>query len=289
MSESDSGPAVPLIAVVLPTFRSEAVLPAALASLQQQTFRGFEVVISDGASPDGTLAVARAAASALPRLTLDSRPDAGVYDAINRGVRQSVAPWFLVLGSDDRLHAPDTLQRAAEVLTQLPDAAQDPLAPELVYGDVIMVAAHQPGMRAGQRYAGAITPFELPSTNICQQAIFYRRSLFDALGGFDLRYPLYADWAFNLQAGFRRPLQWVDLVVADYSASGLSSARRDEAFIADRPRLVRDGFVAGADKPWLRPHRRRLLRDANWLRRQGRWREAWGHVRAYLQLVRSGR
>jgi glycosyltransferase involved in cell wall biosynthesis len=273
-----------LIAVVVPTFRSAAVLAGLLDSLAAQSYRGFEVVVSDGASDDDTLAMADAARKRLPRLVVDSRPDAGVYDAMNRGVRLSHAPWFIVMGSDDRLHASDTLGTMASILQTLPEPVADPLSPELVYGDVRVMAADQ-GMVAGSRYAGEVRFAELASSNICQQAIFYRRSLFDALGGFDLRYPVYADWAFNLQASFRRPLRWVDLVVADYASTGLSSARRDAHFIAERPTLVREGFLAHGSKPWVKAGRHRLLRDANWLRRHGRWREAWLNVQAYFKLA----
>jgi glycosyltransferase involved in cell wall biosynthesis len=275
----------PLLAVVVPTFRSAGVLPGLLESLAAQRFRGFEVVLSDGASEDGTLALARAAAPKLPALVVDTRPDQGVYDAINRGVRLSSAPWFLVLGSDDRLHATDTLAQAAAVLQALPDPVSDLEASEFVYGDVRMMAANLHGVAAGERYAGPVPFAQLASSNICQQAIFYRRSLFDALGGFDLRYPLYADWAFNLQASFRRPMQWIDLVVADYASTGMSTARFDKRFIAERPSLVRQGFVEHGDKPWVRAGRKRLLRDANWLRRHGRWAEALQNLKVWFDLL----
>lgn len=273
-----------LIAVVVPTFRSAALLPGLLASLAEQTWRGFEVVISDGASDDDTLAIVRQWQDRLPPVLVDSRRDSGVYDAINRGVRLSHAPWFLVMGSDDRLHAPDTLARAADLLQDLPDPLRDPMAPELVYGDVRMMAANQHGVQSGGRYAGPIAFDRLATSNICQQAAFYRRSLFDALGGFDLRYPLYADWAFNLKASFRRPLRWVDLVVADYASTGMSTRMRDERFTAERPGLVREGFIAQGHQPWVRAGRRRLLRDANWLRRQGRWAEAAANLKLWWRL-----
>ncbi len=106
----------PLVAVVVPTMNSAAVVAGALASLAQQHWRDFEVIVSDGGSDDGTLAVAQAFAGRLPALRIDSRPDRGVYDAINRGFALARAPWFLVLGSDDRLHAPATPEDSAPVL-----------------------------------------------------------------------------------------------------------------------------------------------------------------------------
>ena len=50
------------------------------------------------------------------------------------------------------------------------------------------------------RYDGEFTYRKLLSRNLSHQAAFYKRSLFDRLGNYDLRYKLHADWEFNLRA-----------------------------------------------------------------------------------------
>jgi glycosyltransferase involved in cell wall biosynthesis len=267
----------PLVSVVVPTMNSQDLLGAALDSLAGQTWRDFEVIVSDGASRDGTLAVARSFEGRLPALHVDSRPDGGVYDAINRGVALSRGEWFLVLGSDDRLHAPDTLARVAAQLQAGADAL-------MVYGDVRMMAANQCGVPPGGRFAG---PMPLQSwfvANVCQQAIFYRRRLFDQLGGFDLRYRLYADWAFNLRAAFIVPPRWVDIVISDYAATGMSASASDALFVAELPELIRAEFARRPGQRELWPAQRRLLRDADAMRRRGEWGSAMAFVATYLRL-----
>jgi glycosyltransferase involved in cell wall biosynthesis len=268
----------PLISVVIPTMNSAAVLDAALQSLADQSFRDFEVIVSDGASKDGTLAVAEGFVAALPRLHIDSRPDSGVYDAINRGVLLSRGAWFLVLGSDDRIHAPDTL---ATIAAHLRCAAQA----QIVYGDVCMMAENRYGVPVGGRYMGPVSLSMFLHTNICQQAIFYRRELFDALGGFELRYRMCADWAFNLRAEFITPAHWVDVVVADYAATGLSAAGNDEAFVADFPAMLRVGLIRNADKRAYWPLQKRMLREADRLRRRGHWAGFADYLGTYLALL----
>lgn len=269
----------PLLAVVVPTFRAASVLEGALASLAAQTFRDFEVIVSDGASPDATLARAEAWSERMPALVVDSRPDAGVYDAINRGVARARAPWFLVLGADDRLHGPDTLEVAAHTL------ASAPAGEEWIHGDVRMMSANQTGTPAGARYAGRMSFERLLRTNLCQQCIFYRRGLFDALGGFDLRFPLYADWEFNLRAAVRCAPRWIDLVVADYAADGMSASHVDEAFLAHRPVWLRQILVEHRQDPRIRPAFRQLLAEARWARKRRDW-QAWAALRwLHLRLV----
>lgn len=267
----------PLVSVVMPTMNSEAVLGGALQSLAAQTWRDFELVVSDGASRDGTLALAQAAIPALPSVVVDSRPDGGVYDAINRGVALARGHWFLVLGSDDRLHAPDTLERVAPHLMAAGDAG-------LVHGDVRMMAPNLCQVPPGGRYAGPMPLERLMVVNVCQQAIFYRRSLFDTLGGFDPRYRVYADWAFNLHAAFLAPPRWMDVIVSDYAATGLSASASDPVFLAEVRELIRGEFARRPGQRELWPHQRRLLRDADALRRRGDWPGVLRTLGTYLGL-----
>ena len=76
MTQAAPGPGTgPLISVVLPTYNSALLVEEALQSLAGQTWRDFEVVVSDGASQDETLDRVRAFAFCLPALTVLSRPD----------------------------------------------------------------------------------------------------------------------------------------------------------------------------------------------------------------------
>lgn len=55
--------------------------------------------------------------------------------------------------------------------------------------------------------------------------IFYRRKLFDGIGPYNLRYPVWADWDFNIRC-FSNPAlvtRYMDIVVAEYNdMTGLS-------------------------------------------------------------------
>lgn len=270
--------APPLVSIVVPTMNSASLLADALQSLAEQSCRDFEVIVSDGASTDATVAIAQRFAASLPALRVDSRRDSGVYDAINRGVALAHGEWFLVLGSDDSFHSADTLATVAAHLRGEGSA-------QMVYGDVRMMAINQCGVAPGGRFAGPMPLKRLLVANVCQQAIFYRRSLFDELGGFDMRYRLYADWAFNLRAAFRGPTRWIDVVVADYAATGMSATATDAAFLKDLPELIRHELLRRPAQRALWPLQRRVLRDADVLRRRGHWGAAFTYLGSYLRLL----
>lgn len=267
----------PLVTFIVPTFNSQGHVAQALQSLADQTCRDFEVVLSDGASRDDTVRIAGTFAGRLPSLTIDSRPDQGVYDAINRAVARARGDWVLVLGSDDRIHAADTLATMAPLLRGA--------AAPIVYGDVVVTGPNKLGVASGARYAGPMPLERLLSINVCQQAVFYRRTLVEELGGFDLRYRVLADWEFNLRAAFRVPMQWVDVVVSDYAPTGLSSSVVDTRFGLEIPELIRRELERRPHDRGLWPLQRRLPRYARELRRRGRWRDALRLWRTYLVLL----
>lgn len=60
-----------------------------------------EHLIYDGASTDGTVELLRELEAKTPGLKVVSEPDAGIYNALNKGVRDAVGEWFYVLGCDD--------------------------------------------------------------------------------------------------------------------------------------------------------------------------------------------
>ena len=277
MNKASGEPATPLVSIVVPTYNCGATLEATLHSLAEQSWRDFEVVLSDGASSDGTVQTARSMAGSLPACTVLSRPDHGVYDAINLGIAGARGQWILILGGDDRLHAGDTLARVAPMLTTT--------SADAIYGDVRVMNPSRMDVPAGGRYAGPMPLVKLLRTNICQQAIFYRRSLFDELGGFEVTYKILADWAFNLRVAFRAPMVWVDQVIADYAGTGLSARCRDEAAERGIPELVRQELLRRAARRDLWPHHRALLRQADALRRRGRWADAARYLASYATLV----
>jgi glycosyltransferase involved in cell wall biosynthesis len=203
----------PMFSIIVPTFNAATTLQACLESIVSQTCSDFEVVLVDGGSTDGTLDIANSFGPGLgTRLVIHSGPDQGPYDAMNRGVDMAMGAWLLFLGADDTLYEPDTLARVAFFIGDFEPS-------DLVYGDVIMRSI-------GTRHAGVFDLDRLLfETNMCHQSIFYRRELFAGIGPYNLRYPVWADWDFNIRC-FSNPAlvtRYMDIVIARYNdMTGLS-------------------------------------------------------------------
>lgn len=93
----------PTISIITATLNVAHVLPRLIDSLATQTDQDFEWVVADGGSTDGTLKILHSAEKRLPNVRIDSRPDCGIYDALNRAIRMASGDYYLVVGADDIL------------------------------------------------------------------------------------------------------------------------------------------------------------------------------------------
>ncbi|MDW8347987.1 MAG: hypothetical protein RML94_13580, partial [Bacteroidia bacterium] len=80
-------------------------------------------------------------------------------------------------------------------------------------------------------YRGRFEPHDLLRHNICHQAIFTKKSVLEELGGFDLSYPIQADYAINLQIFLSGNYKttYTDKIVAYYNSLGKSSLNLSES------------------------------------------------------------
>ena len=94
----------PLVSVVVPVFRTEAYLEACLASLLRQTFRAFEVIVVDDASPGDVAGIlARAAGPDSRFRAVRHGENLGVARARVTGARAARGQYLSFVDSDDEV------------------------------------------------------------------------------------------------------------------------------------------------------------------------------------------
>jgi putative colanic acid biosynthesis glycosyltransferase len=87
-------------------------------SLFAQSNRDWQWVIVDGASTDGSAAVAKSWSA--PNVTVVSEPDRGIYDAMNKGLRLATGDYLLMMNSGDRFAAEGVLDELQCILVREP-------------------------------------------------------------------------------------------------------------------------------------------------------------------------
>lgn len=162
-----------------------------IASLTSQTWPRIDYVVVDGNSKDGTQDIVRQHAERIS--TFISEPDKGIYDAMNKGITLSKGDVLFFLNADDAFCDPGVLADVARAFDADPEL-------DVVYGNVILTSGPQ---GAGQRRAHHrfhwVNARNIFFGDLCHQAVFARKRVFEQVGGFDLAYPINADYDWLLR------------------------------------------------------------------------------------------
>lgn len=218
------------VSVVIVTYNAAATLQRSIDSVIRQSFISKELLVIDGGSTDATLQILHANRSHI--VYQISEPDSGIYDAMNKGIQQASGEWILFLGDDDQL--------CEEVLARVFSKSW-PDETAMIYGKVFI--------NGGKKTQGATTSYErLIAQNTPHQAIFYRRTLLQELGGYRLKYKILADYDLNLRVFKNYPnrVQFINTEVAYFSSRGVSNRTIDKAFFDDKlNEFISDGISPG--------------------------------------------
>ena len=129
--------------IITITYNAEAVVERTLQSVMRQTYEGVEHLIIDGASKDGTIALAEAYKQQSDisenghKVIIKSEPDHGIYDAMNKGLTQAYGDYVVYMNAGDFFPQDDTLEQIVHrcKLTEYPSEA----LPGVLYGNTDIV------------------------------------------------------------------------------------------------------------------------------------------------------
>jgi glycosyltransferase involved in cell wall biosynthesis len=176
----------PLVSVITVVFNGAKHLGGAINSVLAQTHQGLEYVVIDGGSTDGTIEILRSHDRRIDYWV--SEPDTGIYDAMNKGIRASTGALVGILNADDR-YTPYAVERAVHALCD----------PEIGYCYGWMRLVDSDGHDCGLVKPAPRHLFGkrvLRETPLPHPTMFARRSVYEALGGFDGRLTLAGDFEF---------------------------------------------------------------------------------------------
>jgi len=202
----------PVVSVITICRNNERDIGRTLESVAAQDYGAVEYVVVDGASTDRTLDLIRASGSRVDRLV--SEPDAGIADAMNKGVRLATGDLVLHLHAGDAFSGPDVVRRAAA------DYAERRW--RWAVGGSRWI--REDGSTQGVQHFAAFSYRRLRLLNyIPHQAAFLERTLFEEVGPFDLSYRIAMDYHFWLRLGKVHAPAVLPFLVVDFALGGASS------------------------------------------------------------------
>jgi peptidoglycan/xylan/chitin deacetylase (PgdA/CDA1 family) len=179
---------LPMISIVIPAYNRESTIAQTLDSLIRQTHEGWEAIVVDDGSNDGTADVVMEYAKRDPRFRCHRQVNSGVSAARNAGIAVARFPWLFFLDADDWI-APT----AFAALLDAQSAAGDGIA--AIYGGYIRIDEH--GREIRERRPQPEEDLFPVFTRMCAFAIhtcLIRTDLVRSVGAFDEALVTCEDW-----------------------------------------------------------------------------------------------
>lgn len=213
----DSSDTRPIVSIVIVVFQARTELETLLNNLASLHLTDSEIVVMDGGSSDGTVEYLRSLGDQID--FWESKRDAGIYDAMNKGILASQGEYILHLNAGDSL-------------LQLPiDTLRTCLADHV---DVASFRVSLDGKRLFQPRNG----FRSMIINTWHhQGTFYRRTSHLM---YDTSYRVFGDFEHNQRVRVAgQKVKLFDEVVANHESGGASSITSGTPAIKEVWRSVR--------------------------------------------------
>lgn len=188
-------------------------LERTIKSIISQTFRNFEFIVIDGASTDESVSVIDEYSSEIKYWI--SEPDKGIFDAMNKGIKQASGTYCYFLNSADCFFDENVLNNIFEGKE---------------YNNAPYISGHQINDFGDRRQKVAspnqkLTLYDFYWSTLKHQATFIRRDLFDKYGMYDDTLKIVSDWKFFLQTIIFHDEQpvYVDVDIVLFEWFGLST------------------------------------------------------------------
>jgi glycosyltransferase involved in cell wall biosynthesis len=170
--------------IITVSFNSDGTIRDTIESVLAQDYPDVEYIIVDGASKDGTMEIVREYGERITKTV--SRPDKGIYDAMNTGIGLATGDIIGFINSDDFYASNSAVSSVAKAFrNQSVDA---------VYGDLCYVAQKDTSRVVRYWRSSGFTPGAF-SLGWCppHPTFFVRRAVYERLGGFDPQFRIAAD------------------------------------------------------------------------------------------------
>lgn len=201
----------PLVSIITPVYNAERTLEHTVTSVLSQSYPNIEYIILDGGSTDGTLEIIKRHDKSIHRWV--SRPDGGMYFAMNEGIARSTGELVGIINGDD-WYEPDALRTVVR---------------EYVSSDrqTVLYGVTRYYDERGLDMILSYDHSKLPSRMINHPTCFIPKTIYDRFGTFDTRYRVAADYDLLLRL-FRHGVAFkhVEQILANFRHGGYSSQNK---------------------------------------------------------------
>lgn len=206
----------PLISIITVVFNGEKYLEETIKSIINQTYDNIEYIIIDGGSTDGTLNIIKKYEDKIDRWI--SEKDSGIYDAMNKGIDIATGKWINFMNVGDSFFDSTILDTIF--------AKNNFENIDVIYGN------HKVIYHNRTRIAKAGNMRDIwKGSRFCHQSSFISLTLHKSKK-YNICNKIGADFEFFYTVyGQGVKFSYIDVIVANYAAGGLSDIKRVDSIV----------------------------------------------------------
>lgn len=204
------------LSIITINYNDAKGLQKTIESVACQTWKNFEYIVIDGGSLDGSQAVIENYKDSITYSV--SEKDKGIYNGMNKGIKEAKGEYLLFLNSGDTLLNNTVL----EVVHQSFLSDVSFLCGHLVY--------EQDGKTIVKEHPEKMTFSYLVSKTVYHPSTFIKRSLFEKYGLYNEENRIVSDWEFFFKALGLNGESYLKLnhAITDFDMMGISSSNQDK-------------------------------------------------------------
>ena len=240
------------ISIITVNLNNAEGLKATLESVAMQSYKEFEHIIIDGGSSDGSVPVIKSYEESIianrfnhktqyPLISWKSERDGGIYDAMNKGVKNASGKYLYFLNSGDTLSTPFVIKEMIESLD----------GSDILIGRVNMSFCGKIVDKTALLSEKDMSLYYMYLHGINHQSAIIKRDLLVETP-YDTSIKLGADWKFFVQTIVLSgvTVKFLDFIFTNYDISGISSnteeVKRERDFVLNTivPKRIACDYLA---------------------------------------------
>ncbi|SFZ92961.1 Glycosyltransferase involved in cell wall bisynthesis [Flaviramulus basaltis] len=198
------------LSIITVNYNNKFGLQRTLDSVLSQAWQGFEYIVIDGGSTDGSKELIESNKKHLSFWV--SEPDNGIYNAMNKGINVAKGDYLFFLNSGDDFIDSTSLEKIASCLT----------GEDIVYFNINQIKEEVVKVKQTPALLSfAYLHHDLPP----HQSTFIKKQLFDKFGYYDEDLKIVSDWKFIIIAFIKHnaTYKYVDDVFTNFYYGGIST------------------------------------------------------------------